>query len=164
MKQYDRHYSCSILTGCCHVNHDPERWWFNFARGVGEGKWNDDHPFWVPACWWERSCPWRWGATCCDDSTHHRASLSRDPSSSCAPHRVATIIVWWRNYNSGRGFWESHSVFWFWGELLVEALNTRDLPITMGCVLVIAALFVVLTTLVDVLYAVLDPRIRAEFF
>jgi len=38
------------------------------------------------------------------------------------------------------------------------------LPITMGCVLVIAALFVVLTTLVDVLYAVLDPRIRAEFF
>ena len=27
----DRHYSCSILTGCCHVNHDPERWWFNFA-------------------------------------------------------------------------------------------------------------------------------------
>jgi peptide/nickel transport system permease protein len=50
------------------------------------------------------------------------------------------------------------------GKLLVEALNTRDLPITMGCVLVIAALFVVLTTLVDVLYAVLDPRIRAEFF
>jgi len=50
------------------------------------------------------------------------------------------------------------------GKLLVEALNTRDLPITMGCVMVIAAIFVFLTTLVDVLYAVLDPRIRAELF
>jgi peptide/nickel transport system permease protein len=50
------------------------------------------------------------------------------------------------------------------GKLLVEALNTRDLPVTMGCVLVIAFVFVVLTTLVDVIYAILDPRVRAEFF
>ena len=50
------------------------------------------------------------------------------------------------------------------GKLLVEALNTRDLPITMGCVMAIAAIFVFLTTVVDVLYAVLDPRIRAELF
>ena len=48
------------------------------------------------------------------------------------------------------------------GKLLVEALNIK-LP-TMGCVMAIAAIFVFLTTVVDVLYAVLDPRIRAELF
>ena len=50
------------------------------------------------------------------------------------------------------------------GKLLVEALNTRDLPVTMGCVLVIAAVFVIITTLVDIAYALLDPRVRAELF
>ena len=50
------------------------------------------------------------------------------------------------------------------GKLLVEALNTRDLPVTMGCVLVIAAIFVIITTLVDIAYAILDPRVRAELF
>jgi ABC-type dipeptide/oligopeptide/nickel transport system permease component len=38
------------------------------------------------------------------------------------------------------------------------------LPITRGCVLVIAFIFVLLTTLVDVLYAWLDPRVRSELF
>jgi peptide/nickel transport system permease protein len=77
---------------------------------------------------------------------------------------ITTISGWFASLLAGAVFVE---IIFGWngmGKLLVEALNTRDLPITMGCVLVIAALFVVLTTLVDVLYAVLDPRIRAEFF
>jgi peptide/nickel transport system permease protein len=44
--------------------------------------------------------------------------------------------------------------------LLVEAVNARDYPEVQGVVLVISVLFVVLNLAVDLLYAVLDPRIR----
>lgn len=48
------------------------------------------------------------------------------------------------------------------GRLLVDAVLARDYPIIQGTVLLIAATFVLLNVLVDVLYAVLDPRIRYE--
>jgi peptide/nickel transport system permease protein len=44
--------------------------------------------------------------------------------------------------------------------LLVDAVNARDYPIVEGIVLVISILFVALNLLVDLLYAVLDPRVR----
>lgn len=44
--------------------------------------------------------------------------------------------------------------------LLVEAVNERDYPEVEGVVLVISVLFVALNLLVDLLYAVLDPRVR----
>ena len=77
---------------------------------------------------------------------------------------ITTISGWFASLLAGAVFVE---IIFGWngmGKLLVEALNTRDLPITMGCVMAIAAIFVFLTTVVDVLYAVLDPRIRAELF
>jgi peptide/nickel transport system permease protein len=43
--------------------------------------------------------------------------------------------------------------------LLVDAVNARDYPEVEGIVLVISVLFVALNLLLDVLYAVLDPRI-----
>ncbi len=43
---------------------------------------------------------------------------------------------------------------------LVRAVEARDYPEVVGIVLVISALFVLLNFLVDVLYAVLDPRVR----
>ena len=46
------------------------------------------------------------------------------------------------------------------GKEVVEALNTLDLPVIMGSVLVIAATFVVINIIVDVIYAYLDPKIR----
>jgi peptide/nickel transport system permease protein len=45
--------------------------------------------------------------------------------------------------------------------LLVEAVNARDYPIVEGVVLVISVLFVALNLVIDLLYAVLDPRVRA---
>lgn len=77
---------------------------------------------------------------------------------------ITTISGWFASLLAGAVFVE---IIFGWngmGKLLVEALNTRDLPVTMGCVLVIAFVFVLLTTLVDVIYALLDPRVRAEFF
>jgi peptide/nickel transport system permease protein len=46
------------------------------------------------------------------------------------------------------------------GRLLVSAIATRDLIILQGVVLLVAAGFVIMNFIVDLLYAVLDPRIR----
>src|SRR3954462_4815604 len=46
------------------------------------------------------------------------------------------------------------------GRLLVGAIYTRDLIILQGAVLLVAIGFVVINFIVDMLYAVLDPRIR----
>ena len=46
------------------------------------------------------------------------------------------------------------------GRLLVGAIYTRDLIILQGVVLLVGAGFVVMNFIVDLLYAVLDPRIR----
>jgi peptide/nickel transport system permease protein len=44
--------------------------------------------------------------------------------------------------------------------LLVSAVVARDYPEVIGVVLTISVLFVALNFAVDVLYAVLDPRVR----
>jgi len=46
------------------------------------------------------------------------------------------------------------------GRLLVSAVATRDLIILQGVVLLVATGFVIMNFIVDLLYAVLDPRIR----
>lgn len=46
------------------------------------------------------------------------------------------------------------------GRLVYNAVAARDYPLIQGTVLLIAALFLLINLLVDVLYAVVDPRIR----
>jgi peptide/nickel transport system permease protein len=46
------------------------------------------------------------------------------------------------------------------GKLAVTATQERDLPITVGVVLVFAAVVIVANIVVDVLYAFIDPRVR----
>jgi peptide/nickel transport system permease protein len=46
------------------------------------------------------------------------------------------------------------------GRVLVQAVQERDLPLVAGLVIVIAGVFVVINTAVDLLYPVLDPRLR----
>jgi peptide/nickel transport system permease protein len=48
------------------------------------------------------------------------------------------------------------------GRLAVEAILNRDFPVVQGVVLVAATIYVLINLLVDVSYAVLDPRIRYE--
>ena len=45
------------------------------------------------------------------------------------------------------------------GRLLVDSILTRDYPVVQGTVLVLAAASVVINLVIDLLYAVLDPRI-----
>lgn len=46
------------------------------------------------------------------------------------------------------------------GDVCFSAISTRDLPIIQGTVLYTAFLYVIINLIVDLLYAVLDPRIR----
>lgn len=46
------------------------------------------------------------------------------------------------------------------GSALVEAVQTKDIPVLQGLVLVIATLIILVNLVVDVLYALVDPRIQ----
>lgn len=46
------------------------------------------------------------------------------------------------------------------GQLLLQAINTRDVIVVQACVLLLATVTVLANLITDVLYAVLDPRIR----
>jgi peptide/nickel transport system permease protein len=46
------------------------------------------------------------------------------------------------------------------GSLLVDSVSLRDIPVVQGCILVIVLFFLLVNMLVDVLAAVIDPRIR----
>ena len=48
------------------------------------------------------------------------------------------------------------------GQLAATAVSQKDVPVVQGVVLLAAAVFVVVSLLVDLLYTVLDPRIRLE--
>jgi peptide/nickel transport system permease protein len=46
------------------------------------------------------------------------------------------------------------------GRLTVDAISRRDYPVIQGVILVVSAVYVLINLVVDVLYVVLDPRIR----
>ncbi len=48
------------------------------------------------------------------------------------------------------------------GRLLIQGILNRDYPVVQGAILVISAIFVFSNLLVDMLYTVIDPRIRYE--
>ncbi len=48
------------------------------------------------------------------------------------------------------------------GRLLIQSINFRDYPLVQGCVLLIALTYVTMNLLTDLVYGLLDPRIRYE--
>src|SRR5215813_244653 len=48
------------------------------------------------------------------------------------------------------------------GSLLIDSISERDYKLTQGCILVIAATYVLVNTATDLVYRVLDPRIKIE--
>jgi ABC-type dipeptide/oligopeptide/nickel transport system permease component len=44
----------------------------------------------------------------------------------------------------------------------VQAISARDYPLLQGCILVIALSYVVVNLLTDVVYAIVDPRVRLQ--
>jgi peptide/nickel transport system permease protein len=48
------------------------------------------------------------------------------------------------------------------GRLALSAVTGKDMPVVMGVVLVVALVYVIVSTLLDILYNLIDPRLRTE--
>ncbi|TCP28639.1 peptide/nickel transport system permease protein [Tenacibaculum skagerrakense] len=73
---------------------------------------------------------------------------------------ITAISGWFASMLAGAVFVEYVFNWNGLGKEIVNALNTLDLPVIMGSVLVVASLFIVINILVDVLYSWLDPRVK----
>ncbi len=73
---------------------------------------------------------------------------------------ITAVSGWFASMLAGAVFIEYIFNWNGLGKEIVNALNTLDLPIIMGAVLVIATLFIIVNILVDIIYGWLDPRIK----
>jgi peptide/nickel transport system permease protein len=73
---------------------------------------------------------------------------------------VTTISAWFASLLAGAFFVEVIFDIKGLGYIAVNSLLNFDFPVTMGCVLFTAIVFIVVNFIVDILYAILDPRIR----
>ncbi|WP_344786739.1 ABC transporter permease [Postechiella marina] len=75
---------------------------------------------------------------------------------------VTAISGWFASMLAGAVFVEYIFGWNGLGKEIVNALNTLDLPVIMGAVLVIATLFVIINIFVDLIYVWLDPKVKLE--
>jgi peptide/nickel transport system permease protein len=75
---------------------------------------------------------------------------------------VTAISGWFASMLAGAVFVEYIFGWNGLGKEIVNALNTLDLPVIMGAVLVIAVLFVIINILVDLIYVWLDPKVKLK--
>ena len=73
---------------------------------------------------------------------------------------VTAISGWFASMLAGVVFVEYIFGWKGLGYMLVNALNFYDLPVVLGCVLTTSVLFVLVNISMDLVYALLDPRIR----
>ncbi len=73
---------------------------------------------------------------------------------------VTAISGWFASMLAGAVFVEYIFNWNGLGKEIVNSLNTLDLPVIMGSVLVVATLFILINILVDAIYSWLDPRIK----
>ncbi len=75
---------------------------------------------------------------------------------------VTAVSGWFAGLMAGAVFVE---IIFNWrgiGFEVVEALNNNDLPVVMGATLIFAVVFVIINILVDIIYGLLDPRVRVS--
>ena len=49
------------------------------------------------------------------------------------------------------------------GKYIMTSIGARDIPAVMACTIILAGIFCVIVLLIDLIYAFIDPRIRAKF-
>ena len=76
---------------------------------------------------------------------------------------ITAVSGWFASLLAGAVFVEYIFGWRGLGKEIVEALNTLDIPVIIGAVLVIATFFIIINTLVDIIYAYLDPQIKSNF-
>jgi peptide/nickel transport system permease protein len=75
---------------------------------------------------------------------------------------ITAISGWFAGLMAGAVFVE---IIFNWkgiGYEVVDALNKNDLPVVMGATLVFAMVFVLINIGVDIVYGILDPRVRVQ--
>lgn len=75
---------------------------------------------------------------------------------------VTAISGWFASMLAGAVFVEYIFGWNGLGKEIVNALNTLDLPVIMGSVLVIALLFIIINIFVDIIYVWLDPKVKLQ--
>ena len=73
---------------------------------------------------------------------------------------VTAVSGWFASMLAGAVFVEFIFGWNGLGKEIVDALNTLDLPVIMGAVLIIATLFILINIFVDIIYGWFDPKIR----
>ncbi|MDQ3101038.1 MAG: ABC transporter permease [Bacteroidota bacterium] len=73
---------------------------------------------------------------------------------------LTAVSGWFASLLAGAVFVEFVFGWKGMGLEVFNALQREDMPVVMGAVLVFASIFVVMNVVVDLLYAVLDPRVR----
>jgi peptide/nickel transport system permease protein len=73
---------------------------------------------------------------------------------------VTAVSGWFASLLAGSFFVEYIFGFNGLGKATVDALELADLPVVMGAILFIAFIFVIINILADLLYSVLDPRVK----
>ena len=73
---------------------------------------------------------------------------------------ITAITGWFAELLAGAFFVEYIFGWRGIGKITVDALEKLDYPIVMGSVLVSACIFILINILADVLYALVDPRVR----
>ncbi|MBI3232509.1 MAG: ABC transporter permease [Bacteroidetes bacterium] len=73
---------------------------------------------------------------------------------------ITSVSGWFASLMAGAFFVEYVFNWKGIGKVTVEALEKSDLPVVMGAVVTVAAIFVVINLLVDLSYRWLDPRMR----
>ena len=49
------------------------------------------------------------------------------------------------------------------GSYVISAIRSKDVPVVMGCTLFMSATFLIVILLTDILYAYIDPRVKAKY-
>lgn len=75
---------------------------------------------------------------------------------------ITAITGWFAELLAGAFFVEYIFNWQGIGKVTVDALEKLDYPVVMGSVLVAATFFIVINILADILYGVVDPRVRVE--
>jgi len=75
---------------------------------------------------------------------------------------ITAVSGWFASLMAGVVFIEYIFGWKGLGYVIVDSLNKYDLPVVVGCVLTISVIFIIINTLVDILYSILDPRVILE--
>lgn len=73
---------------------------------------------------------------------------------------ITTLSSWLASLLTGAFFVEYVFNFRGMGDLTIQALNQFDVPVVLGCCVLIVTLFILINTLTDLLYVWIDPRIK----